>query len=140
MTDKQASMSDSDLRNFLHKRLDSIEAKLSELQSVMITLARVEERLSNNLDGMIRLGRRVDEHEERIAQIEHQVISNSRVSRAVERIGWMIVTLAFSIMGFMAKELAGDGIKRQPKAASYQSQPIIKPEDISANKLTGEES
>ena len=90
-------------RTMIQTRLANIEKKLDELQDVMVALARVEERLSNHLNGVERLGHKVDDHEDRIVALEKEVAGNSRISRAVERIGWMVVSLVFSVLGYLAK-------------------------------------
>lgn len=52
-------------------RLDRIEGKMDSLVDAMIALARIEERQSNHIDGIQRMGVRLEALEVRVRDLEN---------------------------------------------------------------------
>jgi len=80
----------------IDRRLSSIEEKLGNVEKALVTLARIEERLSSHVDGMQRLGKRIDDHEDRIRVIERESVGNSYFTRNTERVFWILFTAAIN--------------------------------------------
>lgn len=59
--------------SYLLQRFERIESKLDKLTEVTLNLARVEERMSAHMDGIKRLGDRIDRIDVKIEAIDRRI-------------------------------------------------------------------
>jgi len=71
-----------------------IEQKLDVLSDVIVQLARIEERQINHLADMKEIKAELNDHEERLRNIERICGRNSVTVGSIERVAWLLVTAA----------------------------------------------
>lgn len=77
-------------------RLDRIENKLDQIQEVLVTMARIEERQALSEDfskNMIRLYEKLDE---RVDVLERICSKNSLFTSGIAHLGWVVVAALIS--------------------------------------------
>lgn len=90
---------DSEMTQHLDARLTRIEDKLDTLADAMAQIARVEERLSQQSGSMDHLVRRVDDHDQRLSEVERKVTRSGVVVGWGERLFWVLVVGAVTVGG-----------------------------------------
>jgi hypothetical protein len=83
-----------------HDRLESIERELREMRAVLVTLARVEERMANYAAADARLEAQMATLFARVGSLENATAQSSKTLSLVER-GWWIAFAA--VVAFFAK-------------------------------------
>lgn len=75
-------------RDHISVRLDRIENKVDSLVDVVVSLAKVEERSSNQHEALQRIGRVVDSHSNRITVLENK---SSGMTGSSKALAWAVV-------------------------------------------------
>jgi DNA repair exonuclease SbcCD ATPase subunit len=79
-------------------RLDRIESKLDKLTDAMTMIARVDEKLTAGAARIDRLEYRLDANEAELDDLKEVVVSNTGVSRVIERVFWIACTVIGTII------------------------------------------
>lgn len=92
----------SELESFksdVSRQFDGVRNDLKELTKAMRELIRLEGDIKRTSDALIRIGRQVDDHDERIRALETSDASERvRVSHS-ERFIWLIISLGTGFIG-----------------------------------------
>lgn len=94
----------------ISKKTDRMQDQISEMSKTLGMLARVDERLANQKEGMQRLGRVVDEQWKEIDSLRKEV-SNLKILGAeqkqkvftIDRITWAIIVLILGSIDFFKR-------------------------------------
>jgi len=84
----------------IENRLNRIESKLDKMVETITTIARIEERMSQNKDEHERVWETLQNHTGRIETLERATDSNSFITRRHERVYWLIVTAAIGVIAY----------------------------------------
>lgn len=76
------------------KRLDRIEAKIDKLAETVVAIARAEEKLIALEDDRKIVNDRLNRHSDRLDDIENKVDETAVTVRVVNRIFWIVVSVA----------------------------------------------
>lgn len=80
------------------KRLDRIDDKLNQIQEVLVSMARIEERQATFEDFMKGIGNKFDKLDSRVDRIEKSVDSNSMWSSVLSKASWLLIAAIFGAM------------------------------------------
>jgi predicted nucleic acid-binding Zn-ribbon protein len=83
------------LRNHLDndtKRLDRIEAKIDKLSETVVSLARVEEKVTALDKEAIRTNDRLEKIDSRLEKVEDKVGSNDITVKVINKLSWVIIS------------------------------------------------
>lgn len=83
-------------------RLARIEEKIDKLSEVLVTLARAEEKIYGLQDDHNKMFDRVNKIQERVDSIELKVEENSRTTRLINRLIWVVLV---ALAGAMTQQL-----------------------------------
>lgn len=75
----------------VNERFDRIERKIDKLSDAMVNLARTEEKLMQMEIDRANTVDRLNRHSEKIDELNDEVKENSRVTKNVTKITWIIV-------------------------------------------------
>ena len=82
-------------------RLDGVQSELRELTKALRELIRIDGDIKRVQDAMARIGRQVDDHEERLRTVEvNGAGTGARLGHA-ERIIWLVVLFASGVLQYM---------------------------------------
>lgn len=84
-------------------RLDRIETILERLTEKLDELVKLEARHDNTVYRVQRCEDRVDKMEEKMEGIQDQVRTNSMITGATERLGWIVVTAVVGVVAWFFK-------------------------------------
>jgi hypothetical protein len=84
-------------------RLDRIEQKLDKLTEAVSQIARVEEQMLSVFKRMDRHEKRLDDQEDDIQRLTEEVLTNSHSVRAGERVFWIGIATAASVLGYLIR-------------------------------------
>ena len=77
-------------------RLDKFEAKLDSINDALISLARIEERVTTILKNNERMHTEVNELDERVGELEQQSAVQGFTLSKGERLFWIVLTFLVS--------------------------------------------
>lgn len=72
-------------------RLARIEQKLDQIQEVLVSMARIEERQAQFEEVTQIILKRIEKHSDRVAALEKKVSANSVWTGALSKVGWLVV-------------------------------------------------
>lgn len=75
-----------------YKRLEKIEDKIDKLSDAIISIARIEERVTTVLKQNDRFFVRLDKLEDRVDDVEKKATLNTKGVSNIERFFWIIVS------------------------------------------------
>jgi hypothetical protein len=78
-------------------RLTRIEAKLDDLAKAMVSLVRVEERITTIFNRLDTIDARQAEHSKRLGQLERTSDGRGHALRFAERVFWIVFTAAVGL-------------------------------------------
>lgn len=78
------------------RRLERVEMKIDRLSEALVSMARVEERVTTVLKQTDRFIDRLDRMEQRVEDVELQSSLNKKSVGNTERLGWILVTAVIS--------------------------------------------
>lgn len=76
----------------LSKRFDRIESKIDKLSDAMVSLARTEEKIMAMEADRSNMVERLNRHSEKIDELNDLVKENSRVTKNINKITWLVVS------------------------------------------------
>ena len=74
------------------KRLDRIEAKIDKLSETVVSLARVEEKVTALDKEAIRTNDRLEKIDTRLEKVEDKVGKNDVTVKVINKLSWLIVS------------------------------------------------
>lgn len=74
------------------KRLDRIEAKIDRLSETVVSLARVEEKVTALDKEASRTNQRLDKIDSRLEHVEGSVGSNDITIKVINKLSWLIIS------------------------------------------------
>lgn len=86
-----------------NEKIDSVQSQVTEITRTLQTLARVEERMSFQKEGMARMGKQLDNLEERVSKIEQSNAGEKEKVSGIERFVWVAITAIAGIIGYKFK-------------------------------------
>lgn len=81
-------------------RLGRIEQKLDQIQEILITMARIEERQTKFEDFSKIIIEKFDRFDVRVTEIEKKTENNSIWTGALSKVGWLVVA---ALVGALVK-------------------------------------
>ena len=78
------------------RRLERVEMKIDRLSETLVTMARVEERLTTVLKQQARFISRLDNMERRMEDVEIEININKKFVGGAERLTWVIITASIA--------------------------------------------
>ena len=72
-------------------RLGRIEDEIKSIADALRHLTRVDERLKQHRDS-------IDDHEDRLRQLEHQSQKSIGLVTAAERVVWLVITIGLGLL------------------------------------------
>jgi len=84
-------------------QLGDVKRQLERVLNRLDALVRLEEQHSNTVDSVNRAHRDLERLDHRVDKVEEVVSKNSVVTRAMERLGWMIVSAAIGLAAFLLR-------------------------------------
>ena len=78
------------------RRLERVETKIDRLSEALVSMARIEERVTTVLKQTDRFMDRLDKMEERLEIVELQSNLNKKSVTSTERLGWILITAGIS--------------------------------------------
>ena len=88
----------------LSDRLDRIDVKLDKLSEAVSQLARIEERISHQTEGMSQIDARLNDMEARIRALELQSSSRGVLLAGIERFGWIITSALIGLAAYFFRK------------------------------------
>jgi DNA integrity scanning protein DisA with diadenylate cyclase activity len=85
------------------RRLERVETKIDRLSEALVSMARIEERVTTVLKQTDRFMDRLDKMEERLEIVELQSNLNKKAVSNTERVGWVVLTAAVSTAFFLLR-------------------------------------
>jgi predicted nuclease with TOPRIM domain len=85
------------------RRLERVEGKIDRLSEALVSMARIEERVTTVLKQTDRFMDRLDKMEERLETVEMQSTLNKKSVTSTERMGWIVITAAISAAFFLLR-------------------------------------
>jgi|TARA_R110000822_G_scaffold95790_1_gene218613 predicted nuclease with TOPRIM domain len=85
------------------RRLERVESKIDRLSEALVSMARIEERVTTVLKQTDRFMDRLDKMEERLETVEMQSTLNKKSVTSTERMGWIVITAAISAAFFLLR-------------------------------------
>ena len=83
----------------MEDRLGRVEKKIDTLQEAIVSLARVEERISSVFERQVHIEAKVDDIDKKVGALSTEMAS----SKVIERIVWLViaaaVTVSFTLIG-----------------------------------------
>jgi chromosome segregation ATPase len=76
----------------LSKRFDRIETKIDKLSDAMVSLARTEEKIMAMESDRANIVERINRHSEKIDELNDMVKENSRITKNINKITWLVVS------------------------------------------------
>jgi len=80
-----------------------IEKKIDDMSDALRALVRIDERMTSHSDGLARIGKRVDDHESRIRQVEIASAGSQQKLSGTERIVWLFATSAAAVLVYLLR-------------------------------------
>jgi hypothetical protein len=84
-------------------RLDRFERYLDEIRTALVQMAKTEERVSIILEQNTELFKRTNQIMARLAEVEKINATQGQSLSFFERFGWLLVTAAAGVVGWMFK-------------------------------------
>lgn len=81
----------------INERFDRIEKKIDKLSDAMVSLARTEEKIMAMEADRANTIERLNRHSEKLDQLNDEVKENSRVTKNVTKITWMVVAATVGV-------------------------------------------
>lgn len=88
-------------------RLARIEKKLDDLSAAMVSLVRVEERITTIFSRLETIDTRQATHSERITTLERTSDGRGHALRFVERLFWIVATAAVGLLFYFLRDGGG---------------------------------
>ena len=85
------------------QRLERIEDKLDSLSDAVANFGRIEERLLSIFKRLERHEKQLDVHSDDIKQLTNSVLTNSNSLKFGERLFWVVVTSAASLVVYLMR-------------------------------------
>ena len=85
------------------RRLERVEIKIDRLSEALVSMARIEERVTTVLKQTDRCMDRLDKMEERLEIVELQSNLNKKSVTSTERVIWILVTAGISTAFYMLR-------------------------------------
>lgn len=85
------------------QRLERIEDKLDSLSDAVANFGRIEERLLSIFKRLERHEKQLDGHSDDIKQLTNSVLTNSNSLKFGERLFWVVVTSAASLVVYLMR-------------------------------------
>ena len=85
------------------RRLERVESKIDRLSEALVSMARIEERVTTVLKQTDRFMDRLDKMEEMLETVEMQSTLNKKSVTSTERMGWIVITAAISAAFFLLR-------------------------------------
>ena len=85
------------------RRLERVEIKIDRLSEALVSMARIEERVTTVLKQTDRIMDRLDKMEERLEIVELQSNLNKKSVTSTERVIWILVTAGISTAFYMLR-------------------------------------
>ena len=85
------------------RRLESVEIKIDRISEALVSMARIEERVTTVLKQTDRFMDRLDKMEERLEIVELQSNLNKKSVTSTERVIWILVTAGISTAFYMLR-------------------------------------
>tara|TARA_R100000808_G_scaffold23123_1_gene50889 strand:+ start:1073 stop:1351 length:279 start_codon:yes stop_codon:yes gene_type:complete len=85
------------------RRLERVEIKIDRLSEALVSMARIEERVTTVLKQTDRFMDRLDKMEERLEIVELQSNLNKKSVTSTERVIWILVTAGISTAFYMLR-------------------------------------
>jgi peptidoglycan hydrolase CwlO-like protein len=83
----------------MEDRLGRVEKKIDTLQEAIVSLARVEERISSVFERQAHIEAKVDDIDKKVGALSNEVAS----SKVIERLVWLVIaaaiTVSFTLIG-----------------------------------------
>ena len=83
----------------MEDRLGRVEKKIDTLQEAIVSLARVEERISSVFERQVHIEAKVDDIDKKVGALSTDMAS----SKVIERIVWLVIaaaiTVSFTLIG-----------------------------------------
>ena len=83
----------------MEDRLGRVEKKIDTLQEAIVSLARVEERISSVFERQVHIEAKVDDIDKKVGALSTEMAS----AKVIERIVWLViaaaVTVSFTLIG-----------------------------------------
>ncbi len=85
------------------RRLERVEIKIDRLSEALVSMARIEERVTTVLKQTDRFMDRLDKMEERLEIVELQSNLNKKSVTSTERVIWILLTAGISTAFYMLR-------------------------------------
>lgn len=85
------------------QRLERIEDKLDSLSDAVANFGRIEERLLSIFKRLERHEKQLDGHSDDIKQLTNSVLTNSNSLKFGERLFWVVITSAASLVVYLMR-------------------------------------
>ena len=85
------------------RRLERVEIKIDRLSEALVSMARIEERVTTVLKQTDRFMDRLDRMDERLEIVELQSNLNKKSVTSTERVIWILVTAGISTAFYMLR-------------------------------------
>ncbi len=85
------------------RRLERVEIKIDRLSEALVSMARIEERVTTVLKQTDRFMDRLDKMEERLEIVELQSNLNKKSVTSTERVIWILITAGISTAFYMLR-------------------------------------
>lgn len=83
----------------MEDRLGRVEKKIDTLQEAIVSLARVEERISSVFERQVHIEAKVDDIDKKVGALSTEMAS----AKVIERIVWLVIaaaiTVSFTLIG-----------------------------------------
>jgi len=87
----------------IETQMDVLSKEMRLMRQLIERMVSVEERQTSHDQAMQRMGRRLDEIEDSIKEIEQRLSRNSWAVGAIERVWWIMVSAAVGMVAYIVR-------------------------------------
>lgn len=91
-------MSEEQILKMLVVRLDRLDSKMDAMAQAVTALARIEERVASHIVGMQRMGKQIDDIEERVAELEKGQWKMTGIASAIAAIAGFVMPSILKVL------------------------------------------